>query len=376
MPRLVLALVLLVALGGCGTSTVSLNIVKPAAINAQQYGGTVSVSQIMAMHPEQEGVAALLANHIIANVRAGYGGVVQVVMPPGGMDISGTLEDHSTVFKSERYNGTCRRRQNYTDSKGKRRTKRVSYKCRRGRLRWQARTMVLIRIQAADGRMLWQRRLSRRRSGSILAGDPNDIRDAVRHLRRLRRDAQRATLRAHDRMRRSIAAQVAAMVVPRQVRVRVRVYDCLASAKPVCVRGAKLMAASQWDASLAAYGQALGIYGQTPTVKPTDVAKVHWNRALVYRFSHRYNLAHAELTKALQLDPGNSSYIAERSRIEKTRADEQRLNAQGLVRQGPVGPQQGPPPGAQPGAQSQPQPQPGPGYQPPQPGPQPAPPGR
>ncbi len=63
-------------LGGCGTSTVSLRVVQPAQINAQTYGGTVSVSEIMAVDPSHTGHATMIGRHIMAGVRAGYGGVV------------------------------------------------------------------------------------------------------------------------------------------------------------------------------------------------------------------------------------------------------------------------------------------------------------
>ena len=63
-------------LAGCGTSTLSLVVVRPAVVNARPHGGTVSVAGFSALRPDLTDAAYALRNDLTREVREGVGGEI------------------------------------------------------------------------------------------------------------------------------------------------------------------------------------------------------------------------------------------------------------------------------------------------------------
>ena len=308
-----------VAASGCGTTSVSMVVVRPAVINAQPFGGTVSVAGFAAPRPDFAAVAGQLQQEVQRELLAGVGGVVRVVSYGGGLSVSGRVRDYSMTLHEERKQRRCRKQ--VVDSAGageEKPVKTVDGVCIYRRLRWQARVAVLVRIQASTGQLIYLREVVERRSGRTVEVKDRAPRPPSAHIE-LRR------------LRRRIAQRIAHLVVPYRTRVTARMNDCEGAAESLCDSGARAMSQSRYRAAIAAYKQALAVLQRTPGTSPADLAEVHWNLAQVNKYARRYDAAVAELQEARRLDPGHSQYLNELNAVQAARQAHRQLIDQGLV---------------------------------------------
>jgi len=131
-------------------------------------------------------------------------------------------------------------------------------------------------------------------------------------------------------MRQRVVQRMAHVVVPYRTRVTATLYDCDPPAEQFCKAGVANLARSRYDAALADYDRAMAALKRVKTAKRGDVAEIHWNKAIIYKYSRRFQQALAELDAALALDPGNGTYIRERKAVFDERARHSQLIEQGL----------------------------------------------
>ena len=300
-------------LAGCGTTTVRMKVVRPAVINARPYGGMVTVQGIAAGHPDWIHVAAQLRQELKQQILGGFGGVVKLTEYGGGLMITGRLQEYGMVLTPERREATCA--DNVRDPESGI-TRVVNQPCVMRRNAWSARVTVLMKVTTSTGQVLFLRRIIESSSGRTVerrGGAP--LPDSHRILQRLRA---------------LVAARMAHIVVPHRATVSAVLYDCPKLAEAACQRGAANLARSRYDEAIAEYDRALIQLTGKPEITRDDLAKVHWNKAIVFKYSRRFDEALAALDQALGLDPGNGTYQRQRREVVRARDQHVQLIEQGL----------------------------------------------
>ena len=305
---------------GCGTSSVSMVVVRPAVINAQPFGGTVSVAGFAAPRPDYAIIAGQLREEVQRELLGGVGGVVRVVDYGAGLTVSGRVDEYRMRLREESREESCKKKVVHVNTTTGEESP-VTYvkgKCKLRRLRWNAHVAVLVRVQASSGQLVYLRHVVERETGRT-----PEVRDVAPRPPRTH-----ALLR---KMRLRVAQRIAHLVVPHRARVTATMYDCKGAAEGLCNTGVKRMAQSRYDDALAAYTQALAVLKSTPQTRKTALGEVHWNRAQVNKYARRYDAAIAELQLALGFDPGNRTYTREFQVVQAARQSHKQLIDQGLV---------------------------------------------
>ena len=329
--RVALAAALLLGSVGCGTTTVSMLVVRPALINAQPYGGTTSVAGVVASNPMQVPAANALRAEIEQAILAGHGGVVRLVQLGGGLAITGKIDQYGVAISTEEEDARCKLKTTVKVEQAQTETEQpetarpetaqadeqpADRPCKRYRSRWQARVIVTVRITSSQGQVVFYRQLVQAKDG--VSGW---------------QDEQVPTPPSQDQtllqLRRAVADQIAWIVVPHQERVAAVLYDCEAPAEALCENGARQLAASNYQGALETYAQALEALRKRPGVPASELAEVHWNRAIVAKYGRMFDLAVQELKAAIQLDD-SGTYRHELIEVQRAADDHNRLIDQGL----------------------------------------------
>lgn len=273
---------------GCGTTTVSLVVVRPAMLNAHAYGGTVTVAGFAPLGPGTGFVANQLRAELSQRVIDSVGQSVHLLPQGGGLTVSGQVEDyHVNVmegFRHARCTETVRVQQD-----GVWVSRNVETPCTYRWFDWSARASVLMQVQTAQGQVVFHQRLARMHSGrtSEQRGMPPPPPNPVAIL---------------DTLRTELVDGMEEVIVPHRVRVNATFYDCPKPAEAACEAGVKAMARSDYDTALRAFSDAQRMLMDAHAPKD-EVAKTYWNRALVYEYSRRFDEATADYRQALALDP-------------------------------------------------------------------------
>ncbi len=314
---LLLAAAAVLGAAGCGTTSVSMLVVRPALINAQPYGGTASVAGVVASNPVQVPVANALRAEIEQAILAGHGGVVRLVQVGGGLAITGKIDEYGVAFETDEEDARCKLKTKVKVEQGSAETEQPADRpCKRYRSRWQARMITTVRISSSQGQILFYRQLVQARDGTTpwredeVPTPPN----------------QDGTLL---QLRRAMAEQIAWLVVPHRERVTAVLYDCEAPAEAICQSGARLLAASNYQGALDTYAQALEALRKRPGIPASELAEVHWNRAIVAKYGRMFDLAIQELQEAIRLD-NSATYRNQLIEVQKAAEDHNRLIDQGL----------------------------------------------
>lgn len=303
-----------VACAACGTSTVNLAIVHPAAINARAYGGTVSVPPVLPARPDLQFAAGQLRHEIAAKIHGGVGGTVRLMEIGGGLTIYARLDDYNENLQGRSRPDTCKDTVR-EEKDGKKTEKQVERECNWRWYEWTASVAVMVQVSAANGQMLALQPITRQASGRTVEV----------------RDAQPAVPNLHavlQNLRLEVADQIAWLVVPHSERINVKFYDCDAPATSVCEMALRQLADAQHDAAIASYTQALQLL-ENARAPAKERAEVLWNRGLVFKYAHRYDEARADLIRANELDP-SWEYRVQIEEIERARANHRQLLDQGL----------------------------------------------
>lgn len=304
----------LAGLVGCGTSTVSMMAVRPAILNAQAYGGTVSVAGFAPAYPDYALVAGQLRSEVADRIAGGVGGTVRLLEYGGGLVISGRVEQYSAHLHPHERATTCTDTVSVPSDKGTV-SKNVERPCAWRWLDWHCQVVVTAQVTDPTGRVLLIRPVSYERRGSTA-----QVRDAAPVPPNLHPILQELRLRA--------AEEIAWLVTPHRERVNAVFYDCEKPATAVCEVGVKHMAEARYDEAVADFTEALAQLERAGATA-ADRAKVLWNRAIVLQYSRRFDPAVADLQAAYRLDP-QDEYRDQIAVVERERAAHQQLLEQGL----------------------------------------------
>ena len=309
----VLALALLCS--GCGTTSVRMQVVRPSVFNARSYGGTASVAGFVAQAPNLVPIADAFRVDVERQIVAGHGGVVQLVQGGAGLAITGRVDEYGVRIEREEQNATCKRRVKVQQG-GKSEEQRVDQPCKRYRVRWAARMMALVRITSGQGQTLFLRQLVEQDTGITPWEEDHapEVRDLDRSL---------------GQVRVRLAQRVAWLVVPHRERVTATLYDCPEPAAKTCDQGARALANSDYQGSLALYQQAMAMLQGKPGVPASEIAEIHWNRAIVAKYGRMFDLAIAELHAALRLE-NSGTYRRELEEVQRAAVEHAQLIDQGL----------------------------------------------
>ena len=275
-------------LSGCGTTTVSLVVVRPAMLNAHAYGGTVSVVGFAPHGPSTTFVATQLRAELSQRVIDSVGQTVQLLPQGGGLTVSGQVEDYHLGVTEGFRNARCTEKVRVQQD-GAWVSRNVEMPCVFKWFDWSARASVLMQVQNPQGQVIFHQRVARSSSGRTFeqrGGTPPPP-NPVPIL---------------DGLRTEVVDGMAEVIVPHRVRVNATFYDCPKPANAACEAGVKAMARSDYDTALRAFSDAQRMLTDTHAPQE-DVAKTFWNRALVYEYSRRFDEATADYRQALALDP-------------------------------------------------------------------------
>lgn len=305
------------ALGACGTSTVSLVVVRPAMINARPHGNSVSIGGFHANRPDLAGVAAALRQDLARRVVESVGGVVRLVDSGGGLLVSGTLVAHDVTFLESSRPASCGTQTVTTVTNGVAATVQQPRACTRRELRWTARVVVHLRVASAQGQVLYMRPHVAEKTDviveeAVVLSPWPDLYHVLGPLRE------------------RVADEMAAVIAPHRERVSATFYDCEAPATEACAAGVRLFAQSQYDPAAAAFTDAIDKLAQGPaTLTAEDKSKPWWDRALVYQYSRRFDMAIADFRKSCDLEP-RSACQGQMADVERERRIHAQLVDEGL----------------------------------------------
>ncbi len=316
-PVLMASIVVLIAgfMVGCNTSTVRLMVVRPALVNAQQHGGTVTVGPMVVTQPDMVAAVHDLRTMLQQRIINSFGRVVRLHEHGGGLTISGVMEAHGVTEEVGQRDSKCRTKVSKTVGELTT-TEEVMRPCVMKRSVWNSRVAMVVRVTARSGQVLFLQRMvdtANGRTPEARNAAPRPNYDIIMRSARAR-----------------LATRIARIVVPHRVQVSARLYDCPGRAEPICARAVAAFARSDYDGALMKYDRALATMGQNPKIRPVQRAQVHYNKALVFKYSRRFNEALTELANASRFDPNNGEYVRERERVERERDRHLRLIDQGL----------------------------------------------
>jgi len=309
-----LALPLLLCLTGCGTTTVSLVVVRPAMINARAYGGSVSISAFAPYAPGSQFAAAQMQAELSQAVVNSVGHAVALQPQGGGLHVAGQVEEYGLrLVERERPSKCSDTITVIQDGIAKR--QKVDVPCIYKWFEWHARAAVLMQVTTVQGQVLFHQRLFAVRGGQTFeqrgAPPPPPLPQPIL-----------------DDLRAQVVSKMAEVIVPHRVRVNATFYDCPQPAQAACEAGVKAMARSDYETALRAFSDAQRLLMQAAAPKE-EIAKTYWNRALVFEYSRRFDEAVADYRQALALDP-NDTYRAGLGSVETERRRHEQLVDQGL----------------------------------------------
>jgi tetratricopeptide (TPR) repeat protein len=302
------------ALAACGTSSVQMVVVQPALLNARPYGGSVSLAGFQAMHPDYAEVAGQMRLELQQRILQSVGGVVALREYGGGLVAAGQVDDYSVRLVEGMRAQKCQEDVE-VEQNGVKVKQSVERDCPMKWFDWHARVAVLLRVTTAQGQVLYLRHHVAEMTGKT---------DEQRDRPPLPKEAH-ATL---QKLRAQVVDEMAQVLSPQRVQVTATFYDCEDPAESVCEHAVKFMANSQYDQAVAAYTEAIRLLTDAK-VERDELAKVYWNRGVVYEYSRQFDLAIADYRKADELDPGEG-YLHGVDSVERTRIRHEQLIDQGL----------------------------------------------
>lgn len=322
--RLLVALLTLAvsALSACGTSTVQMVVARPAVLNASAYGGTVSIGAWTPAYADFAEVAGQLRQEIADRVLNSVAGSVRLMDYGGGLVVTGRVDEYSMNLREFARTEPCDPPGPPPPTPGNeppavpRPPAAAQATCTWRWYEWQARMAVEAKVTTAAGQVLLWRPIVAQRGGKTYEA----------------KDYAPAPPNAHailQVLRQQVADRVAWLVAPRKERVEAVFYDCEAPAKAVCEQGVRAMAASQFDAAVQAFTEAIGRLEAAKVAAP-ELAKAHWNRAIVFQYSGRFDEGWNDLQRAKQLD-AKDAYDQQLVELQRERALYTQLIEQGVT---------------------------------------------
>jgi hypothetical protein len=302
---------------GCGTSTLSLVLVRPAVVSARPFGDTLTVAGFRAMRPELVFAAEALRQDVLQEARGGVGGVVRVIDAGGGLVASGELVRYDVVATERTRASTCPQ-QVTTIKNNARVTETQQVPCTFYAYDWRASVQANLRVTSAQGQVLYYRGHTAERSGST-----NETQG--RPLMSPNRNSLASVL---SELRATVADEMGAVLVPHRVRVSAAFFDCAKPAEATCAAGMQAMMNNHYDGAAQAFTDAHAQLVQAHADN-NEVAKALWNRALVYKYSRQFDKALLDLRESCRIE-SRMACNGEMQDVEAERALHQKLVDEGL----------------------------------------------
>ena len=311
--RALLVIALALASFGCATRA-RFEVVRPALLDASQVGNTFSVQPFGGVDASAAyQIQAMLEQRIASSLNP----AIRLLAGGGGIIVTGDVVDFSYREELRGEEATCSRQVQYRDANGRTQTRSESYRCvrttRYGHASAGVRFVVMV---AATGQVVFDRTYqdASETSTSATNGRPASI-DGRYML---------------DRLVESFVAEFARVILPWPETVEVAFTGC--GGADGCgeafdrIRGGDLGAAEQ------IYTQILGPYDAPgAALNPDDadiVSETLFNRGIIRAYTGSYELGIQDLTRAIEIRPGEARWREELAQIELLAAEQEALQSQ------------------------------------------------
>ncbi len=300
--------VLLALCTGCGARA-RFSVLRPAMLNAREFGGSMAVGMFEG-HPM---AGAAVAQDLRQRIITAEGNPVTLVEGTGGLVIHGAVPAYSYSEQIRESSGTCYR--NVTDSNGNNR--RVSYPCTTYTRIGTATVAIAFNITVGPT------------GQTIFAHTYTDTATA----RRSETGSRPPTINGGamlDRIRSRLTADFARVILPWREVVRVTFGRC-GDARSICENGIAAVRSGDFPAAIASFQQAIqNIEAQSET-NAAHLAEAYWNLGLAHEYSGDFPAALEAINRAIQLSPGSANYTEELQNVQQMAEDAQRLAEQGVT---------------------------------------------
>jgi Flp pilus assembly protein TadD len=302
------AVALLVASAtGCGARA-RFSVLRPAMLNARQFGGTMSVGPF-----EGDPMAsAAIQQDLRQRIMTAEGNPVALIEGAGGLLIHGVVAVFSYSEQMQQSQGSCTR--TVTDSQGN--SRQVSYSCTNYTRIGTASVSIGFNITVPST------------GQTIFANTYSDSSSA----RRTATDAQPVAINGGamlENIRAGLTADFSRVILPWREIVRVTLGRC-GDARAVCENGIAALRASDFAAAIASFQQAIQTLEGQPETNPVHLAEAHWNLGLAREYSGDFAGAVESIMRAAELDP-SGDFNMELENVQRMAEDAQRLNEQGVT---------------------------------------------
>lgn len=315
--RALLALAVLLSLAaasaGCATRA-RFEVVRPALLDASQVGNTFSVQPFGGVDASAAyQIQAMLEQRIASSLNP----AIRLMAGGGGIIVTGDVIDFSYREEFSSSQATCSRSVQYTDANGRTQTRTENYQCvqttRWGNASASVRFVVMV---GTSGQVVFDRTYqdAAQTSTSATNGRPAPI-DGRYML---------------DRMVNSFVAQFARVILPWPETVEVAFTGC--GGADGCGEAFDRVRAGNLQSAEQIYTQILGPYDDASApLNPDDadiVSETLFNRGIIRAYTGSYELGIQDLTRAIEIRPGERRWREELAQIEQLAAEQEQLQSQ------------------------------------------------
>jgi hypothetical protein len=308
------AAALIMTLGtGCAARTVDFEVTRPAMINLQPTGNTMSVGTIEANgQPE---AAADVAAELRGRIAHSLNPSVRLQPDGAAVEVDGAIQQDGFTSRTETVSQTCTKTvDDGVDSNGVSQSHQESYDCSYTQevVTGQSRIRFSVRAGGGDHRGLFTQVYVR--SGEVTNPSSADVARLMHGLRA------------------ATVEQFAKVILPWKDRVSERFKDCDGDDR--CKKGLERVKASDLPGAEALFTQVLAGYDagwSVPDKQAKRIGEAFYDRAVTRAHQRRYADAIADLLRAIALQPKRAKWPQEVAVVQALEKDEQALRAQGAM---------------------------------------------
>ncbi len=304
IPRVFLSMIVLFSFFGCG-STATISVLRPAQINAREFGGTMSVVPFGG-HPDG---ARMVTLALVQRVRNADERFAIYVRNGGSLIIQGTVMDYEHA-ETVRQTPTACPRSTRTGGHASGRT------CYTQERRITAFVTVLFEVV---------HRTSGERLVSVTLTDSESRTNRMIHT-----SVSTDGALMLQELTEGLMERFARVILPWREEVRIRFGRC-GDASSHCEEGVQAMRAGNYRLAARAFRAAVrqlrrdGARGRN-----RPLAQANWNLGLAYEYAGDYERALRSIRRARRHDPRNDDYRRELRNIRRLEDDREELLRQGL----------------------------------------------
>lgn len=312
-PTLLAAAALSAALATGCARTIDFTVMRPAAIDLQPTGGTVSVGWIQANGRRE--AAADVRSDLQERIANNLNPNIHLLLDGGGVVVDGAIIEDGYDEHSETVSQTCTKTvDDGVDSNGVSQSHQESYDCSYDVTVGVGVSRIQLRVleSGGDHRVLFTDVYTR--SDSVTSPSSSDV-----------------TRLMHD-LRDASVAQFAKVILPWRERVSERFKDCEGDDR--CKKGFERAKAGDLPGAEALFTEVIGPFaagGAVPVKQRKQIAEALYDRGVTRAHQGRYAEAVADLEQAIALQPKRAKWPSELARVQELSRDHEALRAQGAV---------------------------------------------